>query len=180
MNSTKIARWFIYGLLIVAAGAILWSVTTSAGNSQEISITELASQIRDGRVEELVVSEQNHQVTIRYKTEDTTSYAQISSISSLEEVLREHGINQEVYASTNTAIRYERTTEWGGVFNILITVLLAGLVLGAIFFFMRQSQGNSNQAMAFGKSRARLFNSDKPTVTFDDVAGANEAKQELT
>ncbi len=179
MNSTKIARWFIYGLLIVAAGAILWSVTTSAGSSQEISITELAAQIRDGRVEELVVSEQNHQVTIRYKNEDTNSYAQISSISSLEEVLREHGINQEIYTSTNTAIRYQRTTEWGSVFNILIAVLLAGLVLGVIFFFMRQSQGNSNQAMAFGKSRARLFNSDKPTVTFDDVAGAQEAKEEL-
>jgi cell division protease FtsH len=53
------------------------------------------------------------------------------------------------------------------------------LIFALFFFFMRQNQGANNQAMSFGKSRARLFNSDRPTVTFDDVAGADEAKEEL-
>jgi cell division protease FtsH len=54
------------------------------------------------------------------------------------------------------------------------------ILVGAFFFFLlRQAQGAGNQAFAFGKSRARLFTGDKPTVTFADVAGADEAKEEL-
>ena len=58
---------------------------------------------------------------------------------------------------------------------MLPIVLLAGF----FFFILRQAQGASNQAFSFGKSRARMFTGDKPTVTFADVAGADEAKQEL-
>ncbi|MFB0545541.1 MAG: ATP-dependent zinc metalloprotease FtsH, partial [Anaerolineae bacterium] len=54
------------------------------------------------------------------------------------------------------------------------------LFVGALFYFlMRQAQGSNNQALSFGKSRARMFTGDKPTVTFDDVAGVEEAKEEL-
>ncbi|CAA9550082.1 MAG: Cell division protein FtsH, partial [uncultured Thermomicrobiales bacterium] len=53
------------------------------------------------------------------------------------------------------------------------------LIVGLLFFMMRQGQGSNNQAMSFGKSRARLFSSNRPTVTFTDVAGVEEAKQEL-
>ena len=56
----------------------------------------------------------------------------------------------------------------------------AVLVLGVfIYFMLRQAQGTNNQAMMFGKSRARMFTGDQPTVTFDDVAGVDEAKEEL-
>ena len=58
--------------------------------------------------------------------------------------------------------------------------LLPIVFVGALFFFLfRQTQGSNNQALSFGKSKARLFTGDKPTVKFDDVAGADEAKQEL-
>ncbi len=61
-----------------------------------------------------------------------------------------------------------------------MTYLLPGLVVvGLIFFMLRQAQGTNNQAMAFGKSRARMFTGDQPTVTFQDVAGVEEAKEEL-
>lgn len=179
MSSTKIARWFIYGLLILAAAAILWSVSNSASSSDEIPITTLAEQIQAGQVDELLVSEEDRRVTITYNNRGAAAYAQISGVSSLEEVLAEHGITQEIYTSTGTSVRYERPTEWGGTLNLLSILLPIALIAGLFYFFMRQSQGNSNQAMAFGKSRARMFNSDKPTVTFDDVAGAQEAKEEL-
>ena len=69
---------------------------------------------------------------------------------------------------------------WGGLLSIF-TILLPTLLLIAFFvFFMRQAQGSNNQAMSFGKSRARMFSGDKPTVTFADVAGQEEAKQDLT
>ena len=52
-------------------------------------------------------------------------------------------------------------------------------LIGIFVFMMRQAQGSNNQAMSFGKSRARMFTGNKPTVTFADVAGVNEAKEEL-
>ncbi len=64
--------------------------------------------------------------------------------------------------------------------SILITALLPMLLIGALLFFMfRQAQGTNNQAMSFGKSRARMFLGNKTVVTFHDVAGVDEAKTEL-
>src|SRR4029077_20856363 len=50
---------------------------------------------------------------------------------------------------------------------------------GVIYFMLRQAQGTNNQALSFGKSRARMFTGDQPSVTFEDVAGVDEAKEEL-
>jgi cell division protease FtsH len=67
-------------------------------------------------------------------------------------------------------------SDWG----TLVITILPLVIFGALLFFMvRQAQGSNNQALSFGKSKARMFSGDKPTVTFDDVAGAQEAKQEL-
>ena len=65
--------------------------------------------------------------------------------------------------------------------RLLITAFLPVLLIGGfIFFMMRQAQGTNNQAMSFGKSRARMFLGNKTVITFNDVAGVDEAKQELT
>jgi cell division protease FtsH len=69
---------------------------------------------------------------------------------------------------------------WDGWLAILGTLLPLILIGGFFFFILRQAQGAGNQALSFGKSRARMFSGDKPTVTFDDVAGVEEAKQELS
>jgi cell division protease FtsH len=58
-------------------------------------------------------------------------------------------------------------------------MLPAVLVVGIIYFMLRQAQGTNNQALSFGKSRARMFTGDQPSVTFEDVAGVDEAKEEL-
>jgi len=64
--------------------------------------------------------------------------------------------------------------------SIVLSLLPVVLIGGFFFYMMRQAQGTNNQALSFGKSRARMFIGNKPTVTFDDVAGVEEAKQELT
>jgi cell division protease FtsH len=69
---------------------------------------------------------------------------------------------------------------WGGLLSIFTILLPTLLLIGFFVFFMRQAQGSNNQAMSFGKSRARMFAGDKPTITFADVAGQEEAKQDLT
>jgi cell division protease FtsH len=82
-------------------------------------------------------------------------------------------------ASKDVAIKYEprsRSALWP---NILTSMLPILLIVGVWMLMLRQAQSGSNQAMSFGKSRARLHTENKPKVTFDDVAGVEEAKEEL-
>ncbi|HEX8731202.1 MAG TPA: ATP-dependent zinc metalloprotease FtsH [Ktedonobacterales bacterium] len=76
-------------------------------------------------------------------------------------------------------VTYATQSGWAMAGNILLSILLAALVIGALLYFMRRGQVTNNPAMTFGKARARLFNQDKPTTTFADVEGVDEAKQEL-
>ncbi|MBM3155977.1 MAG: ATP-dependent metallopeptidase FtsH/Yme1/Tma family protein [Chloroflexi bacterium] len=76
-------------------------------------------------------------------------------------------------------IDYQRPSSWGSWVSILINFLPFILIVGFFFLILRQAQGGSSQAMSFGRSKARMVTGDKPTVTFGDVAGVDEAKQEL-
>ena len=87
------------------------------------------------------------------------------------------GVDSEALAKVDLQVKPPSPwTEWLSILvNFLPFIFLAALLI----FLMRQAQGTNNQALSFGKSRARMFTGEKPTVTFDDVAGVDEAKQEL-
>lgn len=82
-------------------------------------------------------------------------------------------------ASSPVQITVNESSQWGGWLNTLTFILPTLLFIGVLIFMMRQAQGSNNQALNFGKSRARMFVGNKPSVTFADVAGVEEAKQEL-
>jgi cell division protease FtsH len=73
----------------------------------------------------------------------------------------------------------QKSSGLGDFAPLLTTVVPFALILGFLVFMMRQAQAGNNQALSFGRSRARLMTGDTPTVTFDDVAGVEEAKHEL-
>ena len=183
MNTSNIPRWFVYLLILGGVMAFLWGTNNSnnatTAEDTPVSLTQLAQDIQAGRIQELTVSEANQTVTAAYKENDRTAVVNISRASSLEEVLLVYGITPDVYERTGTTITYQQPSRWTTTLGSFALLLPMFLLLGIVIFFMRQSQGANNQAMSFGKSRARLFNSDRPTVTFDDVAGADEAKEEL-
>lgn len=180
MNSTRITRWFIYGLIGVAVIAIIWSYSTSASATNEISISQLARQIKDERVAEIVVDGDGRRITVHYLENGRPSVeSQISSVASLEEQLANYGINDTDYADLQPRVVYDPPSQWGNWLQVIGIFLPAILIIAFIYFILRQAQGSNNQAMAFGKSKARMFTGDHPTVTFDDVAGAVEAKEEL-
>ncbi|MBE2225203.1 MAG: ATP-dependent metallopeptidase FtsH/Yme1/Tma family protein, partial [Anaerolineae bacterium] len=177
MNATKISKWLIYALLIITFFAIMWSFGNTSSSSPEISVSELAQAIRNNEISEITVSSNGQEVSITYKdaNKQPTS-ANISDVSSLEEVLNNYGISEVDYADGEPTITYERPSPWVGYINLIGIFLPALLILGFIYFMFRSAQGSNNQAMSFGKSKARLFTGDHPTVTFDDVAGCDEAK----
>ncbi|MGD8856378.1 MAG: ATP-dependent zinc metalloprotease FtsH [Chloroflexota bacterium] len=180
MNSTRITRWFVYLLIIVAIGAILWGYNSTGTTVDELAISELAQQVKNGEIAELQVSGDGREVTVIYHgSERPNARTQISSVSSLEEVLATYGVSDSDYASHDLVINYEAPSQWGGLLNLLSIFVPSLLIIGFIYFIMRQAQGSNNQALSFGKSKARMFTGDHPTVSFDDVAGCDEAKEEL-
>ncbi len=180
MNATKVSRWLIYALLSVAILAILWNFGNNNPVSEEISVSQLAQEIRNNEVSEVTVSSNGQEVSVTYRDpERATTTATISDVSSLEEVLNSYGVDASDYINGQLTITYESPSPWLGYLNLIGIFLPVILILGFIYFMFRSAQGNNNQAMSFGKSKARMFTSDHPAVTFSDVAGCEEAKEEL-
>ena len=162
-------------MLLALADFIYTSLAQSSANpAATISMGQIATLIRSGDVDQIAI--QGDQLFIvKRNGEQITSLKEngIGLISILEDL----GVPQEQLK--NVDIRVVELTgwaRWGGLVLSLLPLLLIGLFF---FFILRQAQGAGNQAFSFGKSKARMFTGDKPTVTFDDVAGNEEAKQEL-
>ena len=180
MNSAKATRSFIYLLIGVVILAMIWSYRTAPPPSQEIAISQLAQEVRQNKVSEIRVGANGRDLTIIYANDpNNIASAQISGVSSVEEILSAYGITNQDLQDGKPIILYTRPSQFSGWLNVVGIFLPAILIIAFIFFIFRQAQGTNNQAAAFGKSRARMFTGDHPTVTFADVAGADEAKEEL-
>lgn len=180
MNSARLTRWFVYLLIGTAVVAIIWSYNSATPNVDTISISQLAQEVRENEVEELQVAGDGREVTIVYFDSGRDSaQTQISGVSSIEELLSNYGVTETDYGDGSPTITYTAPSRWGTWLSAIGIFLPAILIIGFIYFMYRQAQGSNNQALSFGKSRARMFTGDHPTIGFADVAGAVEAKEEL-
>jgi cell division protease FtsH len=171
-------RWSraLYLILLVMVAAFLYTMFfRQADTIESVHITEVADLARNGQVEKITVREDTLQIDLADGTEILSRKEPgLGIVETLERL--------EVGQGTLQGIQIEvappsRLGNWLTVLSAILPLVLIG---GFFFFIFRQAQGAGNQALSFGKSRARMFTGDKPTVTFDDVAGAEEAKQELT
>ncbi len=180
MNSTRLTRWLVYLLIGSAIVAILWSYSSAPTPQSEIPISLLAQKIQANEVAELRVAGDGREVTVVYvDSQRTPSLAAISDVSSIEELLATYGVDSSNYTDSRPVVIYEQPSQWGGILSLLSIFLPALLIIGFFYFIFRQAQGTNNQAISFGKSRARMFTGDHPTIGFEDVAGCDEAKEEL-
>jgi cell division protease FtsH len=166
---------FIYLLILVAVAALFFNIFQQPKQPNSIPISKLAQSVEAGSVQK--ISANGETLTITYRDGGAQEMTTKSANSTVEETLKNLGVTPDKVAAVD--IVYEQPTQWGDILTIL-SGFLPLIFVGALFFFlMRQAQTGNNQAMSFGKSRARMFSGDKPTVTFADVAGVDEAKQEL-
>ena len=154
---------------MVALAAIVWSIVNAEATTTTVPISQLAQQIIDGEVAELEIAGDGETITVSYK-DSSEARSQVSGASSIEEVLSAYGVDGDVYRSQNVSVVYLQPSAWSGVLNIMSFLLPMLLIVGLFYFFMRQSQGANNQAMSFGKSKAKMMTSETPTVTFDAVS----------
>jgi cell division protease FtsH len=176
LDTRNLTRWAIY---IVLAALVIFFLYNQFGGSRSqeevLSLQTLASEIKQGNVEGITIDGATLSVQRTDGTEATTHKQEGTSLA---EVLGNLGVSREQLSSLTVEVAPPSSIfGWLGI----LSWVLPGIVIVAFFFLIfRQAQNSGNQAMSFGKSRARMFTGEKPTVTFDDVAGVEEAKQELS
>jgi len=172
-------RWlrnsFIYLLILVAIVAIVFTVLGSGGsNKQDQTLTQFIASAKSGEIKKVEVD--GSQLTYHLSGNDATTYkTEMEKGDTVRQILQDAGIQPTDFPD----IQIQKPSQWGNVFGILLQFLPIIFIVAVLFFFLRQAQGSSNQALNFGKSRARMFSGSRPSVTFLDVAGVEEAKEEL-
>ena len=159
----------VYILIIFGGVALLTFVLRMPQQgAEEIPLSEVIAMSQDKEIDKLVVEGEWLTITASSGTEFKANIGILDYND-----LRELGLNLDGVEFDNAPAGFN----WGSMLLSFLPLLLFG---GLIFFLFFRARGANSQAMSFGRSRARLFPGDKPSVTFDDVAGVDEAKQELS
>ena len=165
------SRWMTNTVIyvVVAASIILVFLTFSNGSSgTETDVTTVVKMAKEGLLSEIEIDGDNLIVTTN--TDPIQTFvSRKESGTSIVELLQEAGVSDvKVWA--------KRASPLSNIFGILINFLPLIFFGALLFFMMRQAQGSNNQTMSFGRSRARMFVGNKPSISFADVAGVEEAK----
>jgi cell division protease FtsH len=160
----------VFWLVIVLSAFLLWQVvkTGSSGQKEQaINFSQFLSDVDQGNVGEVTITAQE----VRGKFKDGRLFNTTAPVNypDMIKTLRDKGVNINIHDVTNGSWPLQLLGTWAPL-----------ILLAALWFFMiRQMQTGGNKALSFGKSRARLLSMQQKKVTFKDVAGVDEAKEEL-
>jgi cell division protease FtsH len=168
---------FVYLMILMAAVFLLYNFSSQGKKVEEIPINEVAAEIKAGRIAKISISGDYSTLEVEFKDRREPVLSRKGPDIDVVEVLRNLGVSEEELAAVT--IEYQQSSGWASWITLLSGLLPAILFIGLFYFLLRQAQGTNSQALSFGKSRARMFTGDQPTVTFEDVAGVEEAKEEL-
>ncbi len=176
MNSNSTAKTILFWLAIVLLGVMLWQLVSRNGQAareQQPSYSEWIVKAEAGEVKEATIylSPISYEIQGEYKVPADTKFRTTiakEDLPAVSKALRDKG--------AKISVKEVHNNDW-----LILLVNAAPLLLlaGFVFFLMRQMQAGGNKALSFGKSRARLLSAQQKKVTFKDVAGTDEAKEEL-
>lgn len=164
----NVAIYLLLVLLAISAMRVMGAPVMH--QVQELNVTDFYKAVEEGRVREVTITAQEG----IYHLEGTMADGRAFSVN----VPREEGFTRFL-VEKGVAVGSTKTGGAPWWTSLLGTVLPLLLLVGLFFFMMQQTQGGGNRVMQFGRSRARLMTDDKRRVTFADVAGVDEAKEEL-
>ncbi len=168
--------WLVLALAIVLVIVVFFRPPSdTAPVNVSIILNDIRMDISTGQKDTLTVA--SNTITLARGGTSNKEVATINDTFDITRVLKDNNID---YTNNQfLVLQYEPPSALGAWLNILGGLIPFILIAGVLIFMMRQAQGTNNQALSFGKSRARMFMGNKPTVTFADIAGVDEAKQEL-
>ena len=173
-NNRWVKNITIYAVIVVAALVVFYMFFGNSNSGiKEIGINEVPELARNrAKSSQVKVEVNGDNLKI---TDGVQSYkSRKESGSSIAELMSESGVDPSSYI-----VIVKGASGLSSFFSVILGFLPLILFGGLLFFMMRQAQGGTNQTFSFGKSRARMFSQNKATVTFFDVAGVPEAKEEL-
>jgi cell division protease FtsH len=176
VNSSSTAKTILFWISIVFLGVMLWKLVSSNGSTareQMPSYSDFLVQVEKGYVKEatLYLSPNSYELQGEYVNPANQKFRVTipkEETPQLTKVLQDKAVM--------LSVKEVRSGDW---VLILLNALPLLLLAGFVFFLMRQMQAGGNKALSFGKSRARLLSAQQKKATFKDVAGSDEAKEEL-
>ena len=170
MKKSTRSFFFLVGAILVAAILVVMSLPTV--RTETVPLSQFINESKTGQVDSIDVDGNKLTATLK----DPTAPKHVTNKETTA-TLKDYGIDDSKITVRVKGTDTGTSSIW---FQLLITVGPIALIIAFFYFMMRQAQGQGNQAMNFGKSRARLYGTDKKKVTFKEVAGSDEAKQELS
>ncbi|HXU85979.1 MAG TPA: ATP-dependent metallopeptidase FtsH/Yme1/Tma family protein, partial [Verrucomicrobiae bacterium] len=175
MNPRFFRNGIVMLLLVVVALAVVLTVVNTTTPNANVAYSKFLDNVQSGGVVSVLQEGSTLTVTAKDGHKDTVIIPGLLANQVLDDMTKRAELGKQPLPTLEA-----KQPPDNGWISILITGLLPILIIGGfIFFMMRQAQGTNNQALSFGKSRARMFLGNKTVVTFADVAGVDEAKTEL-
>lgn len=173
----NLSKNLLFAIVILFSATLIFSMLLDAAPKSEepMSLSALAGKINEGQVKSIVVSENDLAVTF---ADDSKTTVKKEPGVGITETLQNYSVDPEKFKNMDLRVEDPSGAKYWAA--ILIPSLLPILILLFVFFFLfRRAQGGVNQAFTFGKANLRISAPDKDRVTFKDVAGLKEAKEEL-
>ena len=177
MNQNR-GRNTLFYLILFAAIIILIVYNFQRSPQEPLTLSEVAKAVENEQVSLIV--EDGDKLRVVYKNKAVSERSSHKdSATTLTEQLLQLGVTPEKLYPSKIDIQIKPPSAWLGIVTTLGYIMPFIILAGVFWFVFRQAQGSNNAALSFGKSRARMFTGDQPTVTFEDVAGVEESKEEL-
>jgi len=174
MNLSSTARQIVFWLLIIAGALLLYKLVNPRGNSyQSVDLTRIDQMIQSGELKQLTVKQTE---TVAIDTHNQEYRVALSNEPAKNDLLK---AAREVVNGKSRVPKVEEESGSSYIWPMLITWAPLLFIIAIWIFMLRQMQSGGNKALSFGKSRAKLLNNQQKRVTFKDVAGVEEAKEEL-
>lgn len=168
---SNVLRLTIFWILIVLGAILIYAFTVPQNKLEEVPISQVIEQANNGEITKIVV--EGNELTVTPKGSDDPTQ---KSVKEAGGTLYEQGLNTD----SPVTVQVKTPSATGDIlWNIAIIIVPVILIAAFFMFMMRQAQGQNNQALGFGKSKAKLYGEDKKKVVFADIAGNDAAKQDL-
>ena len=176
-------RWlrngFVYLLVIIGVIVIFYTLLPSFGGRNELPLTTVIAMSKNHEIREIMVDGKNLTVIPRVNSRNGSDRmtSTIGRDTDIINLLVGSGV--EIGPPGGVEVTFKGSSGLNSLLGLMLNFLPLILFGGLILFMMRQAQGSNNQTLSFGRSRARMSTHNRSSVTFDDVAGIDEAKAEL-
>ncbi|MDO4781004.1 MAG: ATP-dependent zinc metalloprotease FtsH [Candidatus Saccharibacteria bacterium] len=169
-KASQIFRLGLFWAIVIVLGLAIYAAASPDASLKEVALSDVVARANKGEIK--IISVQGNSLTVTPKDKDKPTERSIKEAGTIYD----QGLNKDAAVE----VKVTPPSQTGEVlWNLAVMFVPVAIVIGFFIFMMRQSQGQGNQAMGFGKSKARLYGEDQEKVVFEDIAGNDNAKQDL-